>query len=90
MLKRYSDHGIVDVIDFEFPVKRKAYDQQVVMNSCNRRLRYATQFMIHDDVDEFFLPLNPKWRIVDVVQMYDSLYPELDAFSVIDGNNADE
>ena len=90
VLKRYSDHGIVDVIDFEFPVKKKAYDQQVVMNSCNRRLRYATQFMIHDDVDEFFLPLNPKWRIVDVVQMYESLYPEMDAFSVIYGNNADE
>ena len=90
VLKRYSDHGIVDVVDFEYPTLKSFYDQQVVMNSCNRRFRYATQFMIQCDVDEFFLPLNPKWRIVDVVRLYDSVYPEMDAFSVIDENNADK
>ena len=90
VLKRYSDHGIVDVVDFEYPSLKGFYEQQVVMNSCNRRFRYATQFMIQCDVDEFFLPLNPKWRIVDVVRLYDSVYPEMDAFSVIDENNADE
>ena len=82
-LKEYSDHGIVDIIDFEFPNKRAFNEQQVVMNSCNRRYRFATQFMIQCDVDEFMLPLNPKWRIVDVVRLYSSVYPNMDAFSVI-------
>ena len=84
VLKKYSDHGIVDIVDFEYPSLKGFYEQQVVMNSCNRRYRYATQFMIQCDVDEFFLPLNPKWRIVDVVRFYDIVYPDMDAYSVND------
>ena len=85
VLKKYSDHGIVDIVDFEYPSLKGFYEQQVVMNSCNRRYRYATRFMIQCDVDEFFLPLDPKWRIVDVVRFYDFVYPEMDAYSVNDG-----
>ena len=81
-LKKYNDHGIVDIVDFTFPNKKPFHEQQVVMNSCNRRYRYATQFMIQCDVDEFFLPLNPRWRIIDVVRLYDLAYPNMDAFSV--------
>lgn len=82
LLKVYSDHGIVDIVDFEFPNNRWLHEQQVVMNSCNRRYRYTTQYMIQCDVDEFFLPLNSKWRVVDVVRLYSSAYPDIDAFSV--------
>ena len=82
LLKEYSDHGIVDIIDFEFPNNIPFNEQQVVMNSCNRRYRYTTRYMIQCDVDEFFLPLNPKWRIIDVVRLYSSAYPNIDAFSV--------
>ena len=81
-LKKYNDHGIIDIVDFTFPNKKPFHEQQVVMNSCNRRYRYATQFMIQCDVDEFFLPLNPRWRIIDVVRLYDLAYPNMDAFSV--------
>ena len=81
-LKKYSDHGIVDIIDYEYPSLKRFYEQQVVMNSCNRRYRYATKYMIQCDVDEFFLPINPKWRIVDVVRLYDIIYPNMDAFKV--------
>ena len=82
LLKEYSDHGIVDIIDFEFPNNIPFNEQQVVMNSCNRRYRYTSRYMIQCDVDEFFLPLNPKWRIIDVVRLYSSAYPNIDAFSV--------
>ena len=82
VLKDYSDHGIVEVIDFTFPNHTRLHEQLVVMNSCNRRNQYSTTFMIQCDVDEFFLPLNPKWRIVDVVRLYDMVYPEIDAFNV--------
>ena len=82
LLKVYSDHGIVDIVDFVFPESKRYHDQQVIMNSCNRRYRYTTQFMIHCDVDEFLLPLNPNWRIVDVVRLYSSSFPNIDGFSV--------
>lgn len=82
VLKDYSDHGIVEVIDFTFPNHTRFHEQLVVMNSCNRRNQYSTTFMIQCDVDEFFLPLNPKWRIIDVVRLYDMAYPQIDAFNV--------
>lgn len=82
VLKEYSDHGIVDVIDFTFFNHTRFYEQLVVMNSCNRRNRFSTTFMIQCDVDEFFLPLNPKWRIIDVVRLYDMAYPNMNAFNV--------
>ena len=82
VLKEYSNHGIVDVIDYTFPNRTRFHEQLVVMNSCNRRNRFSTKFLIQCDVDEFFLPLNPKWRIVDVVRLYDIVYPEMDAFNV--------
>ena len=83
VLKEYSDHGIVDVIDYTFPNRTRFHEQLVVMNSCNRRNRFTTKFLIQCDIDEFFLPLNPKWRIVDVVRLYDIAYPEMDAYNVL-------
>lgn len=82
MLRAYTTHGIIDLIDFTLPYHRLFYEQQVMMNSCNRRYRYTTQFMIFCDVDEFFLPVNPDWRVVDVVRLYDLAYPNVDGFSV--------
>ena len=81
-LRAYTTHGIIDLIDFTLPYHRPFYEQQVMMNSCNRRYRYTTQFMIFCDVDEFFLPVNPDWRVVDVVRLYDLAYPNVDGFSV--------
>ena len=83
VLQKYSDHGIVEIIDFTFPNHSHFNEQLVVMNSCNRRNRFSTTFLIQCDVDEFFLPLNPKWRIVDVVRLYDMVYPKMDAFNVL-------
>ena len=82
VLKAYITHGIIDLVDFTLPYHRPFYEQQVMMNSCNRRYRYTTQFMIFCDVDEFFLPVNPDWRVVDVVRLYDLAYPNVDGFSV--------
>lgn len=82
VLKAYVAHGIIDLVDFTLPYHRPFYEQQVMLNSCNRRYRYTTQFMIYCDVDEFFLPVNPDWRVVDVVRLYDLAYPNVDGFSV--------
>ena len=81
-LKTYADHGIVELVDFTYPNHGPFYEQAIALNSCNRRYRYATQFMIYCDVDEFFLPVNPRWRVVDIVKMYDEVFPFVDAFSV--------
>ena len=89
VLKEYSDHGIVEVIDYTFPNRTRFHEQLVVMNSCNRRNRFSTTFLIQCDIDEFFLPLNPKWRIIDVVRLYDMVYPEMDAFNVLDCTSSD-
>lgn len=82
LLKAYITHGIIDLVDFTLPFHRPFYEQQVMLNSCNRRYRYTTQFMIYCDVDEFFVTVNPEWRLVDVVRLYDRAYPNVDGFSV--------
>ena len=82
VLKDYSLNGIVELVDFTFPNKSHLFEQVVSMNSCNRRYRYTTQFMIFCDVDEFFMPINPNWRIIDVIQLYNTVYPNMDAFRV--------
>ena len=39
-------------------------------------------YVIYNDIDEFFLPLNVSERIVDVLSRYDRLYPSACAFIV--------
>lgn len=74
--------GVLDVVDMEYQNHRAFREQQVALQICNRHYRYASQFVIYNDIDEFFLPLNTSERIVDVVSKYDRLYPSARAFIV--------
>ena len=64
------------------PNHKPFYEQQVALQICNRHYRYASQYVIYNDIDEFFLPLNVSERIVDVLSRYDRLYPSACAFIV--------
>lgn len=82
VLQPYANTGLVDLIDFTFPHHRPFFEQTTIINSCARRYRYTSQFMIFSDVDEFFLPINTTWRIIDVIKLYNQVFPTVDAFSV--------
>lgn len=86
VLAPYAEKGLVELIDFTFPNHRPFFEQAAIINSCGRRYRYHSQFMIFTDVDEFFIPLNSTWRVVDVVRLYDMVYPRFDGFSVVSNN----
>lgn len=81
-LRSYIQSGLVELIDFTFPQHEPFYEQAVMLSSCARRYRYNSQFMIFNDVDEYFHPMNATWRVIDVVHLYDRLYPHVDAFGV--------
>lgn len=81
-LGHYVQQGFLDLVEFTYPGHRKLYEQSSALNSCNRRYRFASEFVIYNDVDEFFLPMNETRRIVDVVHLYDEAYPDIAAFRV--------
>ena len=83
ILRDFQQTGLVDLLDFEYKYHISHRDQEAALESCNLRYRNTSRFVIYNDIDEFFVPMNPKWRIVDVVHLYDSLYPNADAFRVI-------
>ena len=81
-LSRYIDYGLVELVDFTFPNHKPFYEQDSMLTSCARRYRYNTQFMIFNDVDEFFHPMNSTWRIIDVLDLYNHTFPYADSYSV--------
>ena len=82
VLRDFHQTGLVDLLDFEYKYHISHRDQEAALESCNLRYRNTSKFVIYNDIDEFFVPINPKWRIVDVVHLYDALYPKADAFRV--------
>ena len=82
VLHDFQQTGLVDLLDFEYKYHERFRDQEAALESCNLRYRNTSRFVIYNDVDEFFVPMNPKWRIIDVVRLYDTLYPKADAFRV--------
>ena len=81
-LDHYVRHGYLDLVEYTYPNHRYLYEQPSALNSCNRRYLYASKFVIYNDVDEYFLPMNTTWRIVDVVHFYDNQFPKVAAFRV--------
>ena len=81
-LKSFVSRGVLDVVDMEYINHEGFKEQQVAHQICNRHYRYASQYVIYNDIDEFFLPLNVSERIVDVLSRYDRLYPSACAFIV--------
>ena len=81
-LQTFVAQGVLDIVDMEYPNHKPFCEQQVGLQVCNRHLRYASQFVIYNDIDEFFLPLNTSERVVDVLSRYDSLHPLANAFRV--------
>ena len=78
----FVSRGVLDVVDMEYINHEAFKEQQVAHQICNRHYRYASQYVIYNDIDEFFLPLNVSERIVDVLSRYDRLYPSACAFIV--------
>lgn len=81
-LAPYASKGLVELVEFTFPKHGLFLEQDIMLSSCARRYRYHSQFMIFNDVDEYFHPMNSTWRVIDVVHLYDKVYPGVDAFSV--------
>ena len=81
-LQAFVARGMLEVVDMEYPNHRAFWEQQVALQICNRHYRYASQFVIYNDIDEFFLPLNTTEKVVDVLSRYDRLYPSACAFIV--------
>ena len=82
ILRPYIEKGLVDAIEYTYPNHRYLFEQNSALNACNRRYRFASQFVLYNDVDEFMLPLNQTWRLVDVVRLYDTSFPQVEAFRV--------
>ena len=81
-LHRYVEKGLLDLIEYTYPRHRFLFEQNSALNACNRRYRYASKFVIYNDVDEYFLPMNTTWRVIDVVRFYDASFPDVEAFRV--------
>ncbi|OAO13630.1 hypothetical protein AV274_4674 [Blastocystis sp. ATCC 50177/Nand II] len=82
LLRPYVEKGLVDVVEYTYPNHRFLFEQNSALNACHRRYRYASRFVLYNDVDEFMLPLNRTWRLVDVVRLYDTSFPQAEAFRV--------
>ena len=82
LLADYIRHGLVNVVEYTYPRHRVFYEQPSALQSCNRRYRLASDFVLFTDVDEYMIPSNPEWRVVDVLHMYDSLFPDIACFRV--------
>ena len=81
-LHEYIDNGVLSLLEFSYIHHSTLKEQQVALSSCNRRYRRVSKFVIFNDVDEFFMPIDSKKRVVDVVKQYDHLYPNADSFQV--------
>ena len=53
-LNAFVARGVLDVVDMEYQNHRAFREQQVALQICNRHYRYASQFVIYNDIDEFF------------------------------------
>ena len=81
-LQPFIEKGQLDVVDMEFINHTSFNEQQVALQSCHRHYRYASTFVIYDDVDEFFMPLDTRKTVRSVVEQYDKEYPNALAFQV--------
>lgn len=82
VLHHFIAKGFLDVVDMEFVNHKDFYEQQVALQSCNRHYRYASRFVIYNDVDEFFIPIDSNNTIRSLVHRYDSIIPNALAFKV--------
>ncbi len=81
-LHEYIEKGVLSLLEFSYIHHGSFREQQVALSSCNRRYRRVSKFVIFNDVDEFFMPINPEMRVVDIVRQYDQLYPNAASFQV--------
>ena len=81
-LQPFIEKGQLDVVDMEFINHTSFNEQQIALQSCHRHYRYASTFVIYDDVDEFFMPLDTRKTVRSVVEQYDKEYPNALAFQV--------
>ncbi len=81
-LHRYIEKGLLNVVEYTYPHHKYLYEQASALISCNRRYRFLSDFVLYSDVDEYMLTKNPDWRLSDVVHLYDSQFPSVNAFRV--------
>ena len=82
-LREYLKVGLVDMISFSYAFSKRFHEQACALNSCNRRYRGLSKWVIFNDVDEFFIPLNSSQRFIDIIRMYDHKHPGAAALVVI-------
>jgi hypothetical protein len=66
-LSNLERRGIVSLVNFTFPHHRQFYEQQAAMNSCGRRSRYTTRYLVQCDIDEFMVSFDPNYTLLDYV-----------------------
>ena len=81
-LQPFIENGLLDVVDMEFINHTSFNEQLVALQICNRHYRYASRFVIYDDIDEFFMPLDTRKTVRSVIEQYDKDYPNALAFQV--------
>lgn len=83
VLDPFIQKGVLEVIDMEFPNHGYLKEQQVVLQSCNRHYRFASRFVIYNDIDEFFIPLDMQKTVRSLVTQFDCDCPNAIAFRVL-------
>ena len=81
-LNPFLKNGVLEVVDMEFPKHEFLKEQQLALQSCNRHYRFASKFVIFNDIDEFFIPIDVERTVRSLVSHYDQCYPDAVAFSV--------
>ena len=81
-LHQFIENGLLNVVEYTYPRHKFLYEQASALISCNRRYRFLSDFVMYSDVDEYMLTMNPSWRLIDVVRMYDSQFPSVETFRV--------
>jgi hypothetical protein len=79
-LSNLERRGIVSLVNFTFPHHRQFYEQQAAMNSCGRRSRYTTRYLVQCDIDEFMVSFDPNYTLLDYVHFYEERNPKVSAF----------
>lgn len=72
----YMKMGIVDLVPFSYAFHKSFCEQACALNSCNRRYRGLSKWVIFNDVDEFFITRNSSQRFIDIIRMYDHNHPD--------------
>ena len=81
-LRNYTRSGLVNLVEYTYERHKAFFEQASILVTCNRRYRFASSLVMYSDVDEYMLTRNTDWRLVDVVKMYDRLFPTVDTFRI--------